>query len=271
MTSCLRTPRPRASWAALWLTLLAMGAPLHAQTTAPARPAAAPNPVIVSGTVPDEATRNAILARVRELYGADRVVDQLGVGAVAAPPDWTGYVQKMLGPQLKQISHGQISIHGNNVELKGDVASEDERLKQAAQLTAVLNPTYAVRNGLRAATPDQGLLDATLANRIIEFEPGSSVLRPAGLGILNEMAAALRKLGNKKVEVIGHTDADGPREANIALSRARAEAVRTYLGSQGIAPAMISTTGLGPDQPVAPNNTPDGRARNRRIEFKLAP
>jgi OOP family OmpA-OmpF porin len=91
------------------------------------------------------------------------------------------------------------------------------------------------------------------------------------LGILNEMAAALRKLGNKKVEVIGHTDADGPREANIALSRARAEAVRTYLGSQGIAPAMISTTGLGPDQPVAPNNTPDGRARNRRIEFKLAP
>lgn len=58
---------------------------------------------------------------------------------------------------------------------------------------------------------------------------------------------------------------------NLQLSLARAEAVRDYLGRQGISPAMITTTGLGPDQPVATNDTPEGRARNRRIEFKIAP
>lgn len=55
----------------------------------------------MSGTVPDEATRVAILSRVRELYGAERVVDQLGVGTLAAPPQWTQQVQKLLlGPDL---------------------------------------------------------------------------------------------------------------------------------------------------------------------------
>lgn len=256
---------------ALGLLLLFGSAPLRAQTSSTARSALGAAPVIVSGTVPDEPTRNAILVRVRELYGADRVVDLLGVGPVLAPPDWTGHVQKMLDAPLRQISRGQITIHGNDVDLKGDVSSEDERLRQAARLTAVLNPTYAIRNGLRAPSADQGLLDAALANRIIEFERGSSVLRPAGLNILNQMAAVLRKLGNKKVEVIGHTDGHGLREANLQLSLARAEAVRDYLGSQGISPAMITTTGLGPDQPVATNDTPEGRARNRRIEFKIAP
>lgn len=253
------------------LTVVALATLLAGPVQAQTARAPVAQPVVVSGTVPDEATRNAILARMREIYGAERVVDQLGVGAVVAPPDWTGYVQKMLSPQLKQVSRGQLDIQGNNVELKGEVANEDARQKLAADLTAVLNPTYAVRNSLRVAAPDQGLLDAALANRIIEFEPGSSVLRPAGLGILNEMAVALRKLGNKKVDVIGHTDADGPRDANVTLSLARAEAVRNYLGTQGIAAAQISTSGMGPDQPVASNATPDGRARNRRIEFRVNP
>ena len=275
MTAVLRVSRlPSRHVAAsvvLGLLLLFAGLPLRAQTPTTARAATGTAPVIVSGTVPDEATRNAILGRVRELYGAGRVVDLLGVGPVQAPPDWIGHVQKMLDPQLRQISRGQITIHGNDVDLKGDVTSEDERLRQAARLTAVLNPTYAIRNGLRAPSADQSLLDEALANRIIEFERGSSVLRPAGLNILNQMAAVLRRLGNKKVEVIGHTDGNGLRETNLQLSLARAEAVRDYLASQGISPAMITTTGLGPDQPVATNDTPEGRARNRRIEFKIAP
>lgn len=246
------------------LTMLAL--PVTAATTAPA----APNQVVVAGTVPDEATRNAILARVREVYGAERVVDQLGVGQVVAPPNWNGYVQKLVSPQLKQVSRGQLSISGNNIELKGEVANESLRQQLAADMASALNPTYAVRNALRVAAQEQSVLDATLANRIIEFEPGSSVLRPAGRGILDEMAAALLRMGSKKVEVIGHTDSQGGRETNVVLSLARADAVRGYLASKGVPPSLITTSGSGPDRPVAGNDTPEGRARNRRIEFRVS-
>jgi OOP family OmpA-OmpF porin len=249
------------------LALAALAAlPAFAQTAAPA----APNQVVVAGTVPDEATRNAILARVREIYGAERVVDQLGVGQVVAPPNWSGYVQKIVSPQLKQVSRGQLVINGNNIELKGEVTNEAQRQQLAADMATSLNPTYAVRNALRVAAQEQSVLDATLANRIIEFEAGSSVLRPAGRSILDEMAAALLKMGSKKVEVIGHTDAQGARDTNIVLSLARADAVRSYLAGKGVPPSLITTSGSGPDRPVAANDTPEGRARNRRIEFRVS-
>jgi OOP family OmpA-OmpF porin len=253
-------------WLARAAMLAALAAlPLH-EAWAQAG-AAKPNQVVVAGTVPDEATRTAILARVREIYGADRVVDQLGVGTVVAPANWSSYVQKLITPQLKQVSRGQLSVQGNNVDLKGEVASEPVRLQVAADVAAVLNPTYVVKNGLRVAVQEQSLVDKVLANRIIEFEPGSSVLRPSGIAILDEIAAVLVKLNGSKVEVIGHTDSQGGREANIGLSLARADAVRNYLASKGVAPASINTTGLGPDRPLASNATAEGRARNRRIEF----
>ncbi len=56
---------------------------------------------------------------------------------------------------------------------------------------------------------------------------------------------------------------------NVALSQARADAMKDYLVSKGIAPQQMTTTGLGPDQPVASNDTNDGRARNRCIEFRV--
>jgi len=246
--------------------LLFLGlAPAFAQTGG-----ATPNQVVVAGTVPDEATRNAILAKAREVYGAERVVDQLGVGSVVAPPNWSGYVQKLVSPQLKLVSHGQLAINGNNIELKGEVANESQRQQLAADMATSLNPTYAVRNALRVAAQEQTAVDATLANRIIEFEAGSSVLRPAGRSILDEIATTLLKLGNKKVEVIGHTDAQGARDTNVVLSLARADAVRSYLASKGVAPSLITTSGSGPDRPVAANDTPEGRARNRRIEFRIS-
>ncbi len=232
--------------------------------------APAPNQVVVSGMVPDEATRNSILSRVRELYGAERVLDQLGVGPVVAPPGWNSYVQKIVSPQLKLVSRGQLNITGNNIDLKGEVANDAQRQQIAADMGRELNPTYVIRNALRVAAVEQSVLDATLGSRIIEFEPNSSVLRPAGKGILDEMATTLLKLRGKKVEVIGHTDSLGSRESNMALSLARAEAVRAYLVGKGLAAPSLSASGSGPDRPVATNDSAQGRARNRRIEFRIS-
>ena len=113
------------------------------------------------------------------------------------------------------------------------------------------------------------MLDDALANRIIESESGSATLAPKGRAILDEMGAAMRRIGTARVQIIGHTDASGRRDTNVALSLARAQAVKAYLQQQGIAAGNMSVQGLGPDQPVADNATPEGRARNRRIEFRV--
>jgi OmpA-OmpF porin, OOP family len=152
--------------------------------------------------------------------------------------------------------------------VKGEVSNESQRQQLASDMANALNPTYTIRNGLRVSASEQGLLDQTLANRTIEFETGSATLTPQGRAILDQMAAVLAKLTTKTVEIIGHTDNAGNRASNIALSQARADTVKGYLVAKGISPQQLTTTGVGPDQPIASNDTTDGRARNRRIEFR---
>jgi len=240
------------------------------QTLVP--PIATPNPgqVLVTGTVPDEATKAGVLGRLRELYGPDKVVDQIAIGAVVSPANWNAYVQKIISPNLKMISRGQLKIDGSAVSVHGEVANEAQRQQIASNIATSLNPTYTVNNGLRVSASEQGILDSALANRIVEFESGQTTLTAVGKSILDEMAQALQKLQNRKVEIIGHTDDKGLRASNLTLSQARAEAVKMYLGSKGVDLALLSTSGQGPDRPVATNDTGEGRARNRRIEFRIA-
>lgn len=275
--------RHRMSHGACWVAAALMFhvLPALAQATRPATatparqaPAAAPNaptfPVVVSGVVPDEATRQKVLEKVREVYGADRVVDQLGVGSLVAPPNWSAHLQRMIGPDLKRVSRGQMTIRGNNVEMRGEVANEASRQEVLSRITtAINNPTYTVRNGLRVAAAGQDQVDAALANRIVEFELASSELTPLGRTTLEGLMPILRQLSNRNFEIIGHTDSQGSRSTNIALSSARADAVKTYLVSRGIKEASITTLGAGPDRPIAANETADGRARNRRIELRV--
>ena len=232
--------------------------------------ATAAGKVVVGGVVPDEATRAAILSRVRELYGADRVVDQLGVDRLAAPPNWAQQVRRVLEPGLKQVTQGQLRIRGNVVELNGTVESEAVRQQLLGQMATQLNnPTYTVRDGLRVGAPSQQLLDAALANRTIAFEIGNATLTAAGTKVLDDLVPVLRRFSGRRFEIVGHTDDSGLRESNLVLSAARAEAVKSYLSAKGVPGGDIVTSGAGPDRPIAANNSADGRARNRRIEFRV--
>ncbi|CDG83178.1 OmpA family protein [Janthinobacterium agaricidamnosum] len=242
----------------------------QAQSSIPPTATPQPGQVLVSGTVPDEASKASVLAKLRELYGADKVVDQIAVGQVALPANWNGYVQKLISPNLKQISRGQLTIDGSVVSVRGEVANEAQRQKIASDIATSLNPTYTVNNGLRVSAAEQNILDSTLANRIIEFESGKATLTPSGRAILDEMSVAMQKLKDRKVEVIGHTDNQGLRISNQNLSQARAEAVKFYLGSKGINGDLLTASGQGPDRPIASNDSAEGRARNRRIEFRMA-
>jgi OmpA-OmpF porin, OOP family len=244
--------------------------PVVAAPAAPLSAASLAGKVVVSGTVPDEATRAAILGKVRDVYGAERVVDQLGVGNLVAPPNWSAQVQKLITPELKRVNQGQLRINGNVIDVQGSVANEAYRQQVGNQLTGALsNPTYTVRNGLRVGTPGQEQLDAALANRLIEFQPGNAQLTTAGTQILDELLPVLQKFEGRRFEVHGHTDDQGARAQNLALSLARANAVRDYLVSRGIPRGQIETGGWGPDKPVANNGSIEGRARNRRIEFRV--
>lgn len=259
---------------ALTLTACLLAAfPASAQQIAPpaapvasAMPAA---PIVASGTLPDEASKTALLARLRDVYGADRVVDQLMVGPVSTPANWNEYLHKLINPDLKMVTRGQLKVDGSMVTLRGDVANEAQRQQIANNIATTLNPTYTVNNGLRVVVAEQAVLDTALGNRIIEFESGKATLADSGKAILDQMSVALLKLKDKKVEVIGHTDNAGSRASNLSLSQARAEAVKTYVASRGVAPDLVAVSGEGPDRPVADNRTAEGRARNRRIEFKV--
>jgi OOP family OmpA-OmpF porin len=242
------------------LLLCAAGA-VHAQM---------PGQIVASGTVADEASKTAVLAKLREVYGADKVLDQITIGQVTTPANWGSNVQKLITPELKQVSRGQLKIDGTSVSVRGEVANEATRQRIASDFATSLNPTYTVTNGLRVSAADQGVLDRTLANRIVEFESGQAVLTPTGKSILDEMSAAMLKLKGQKFEVIGHTDNVGLRASNQNLSQARAEAVRNYLAGKGIPAETLVASGQGPDRPVASNDTAEGRARNRRIEFRMA-
>jgi len=242
--------------------------PRSAVTSMPAPANTTPGQVVVGGKVPDEATHAAVLQRLRDTYGAANVVDQIEVGDVATPPNWSANVQKLINPELKQVHKGQLKIDGTQIDVRGEVGNEAQRQQIASDMANALNPTYTIRNGLRVSASEQGLLDQTLANRTIEFETGSATLAPEGRAILDQMAAVLVKMSTRTVEIIGHTDNSGNRASNIALSQARADAVKGYLVGKGISPQQLTTDGVGPDQPVASNDTADGRARNRRIEFR---
>jgi OmpA-OmpF porin, OOP family len=282
-----RVPTVRVLCGAVLAWAAAVQTQAQTTTPTPGRPAAAPasaavntantagrtsvqpGMVVVSGTVPDEATRQAIVTRVRELYGAARVIDQLGVGNLVAPPNWSRQVQRILSTDLRQVSRGQVSVQGNVVEVKGEVSNEAVRQSLVSQMLSELNnATYTVRNGLRVSAAGQERLDAALADRVIEFQPGSAELTTRGQAVLDELLGVLRELPGRRFEIIGHTDAVGARSTNVALSLARAESVRTYLARKGMPETLFNASGVGPDRPVASNDSAEGRARNRRIEFR---
>lgn len=226
-------------------------------------------PVVAEGVVPDQSTKAQILDRLREVYGTDRVVDLIQVESIPTPPNWGSYVADMITPGLQRISGGELEVNGQSVRVSGQVVNEAQRQQVASELSLASNSTYTVTSALETGGSGQGLLDATLGDRIIEFESGSARLTPLGEYILAEMAESMIEIGDAGVQVVGHTDDIGSRQANLALSHARAEAVREHLAGLGVPHANLSVLGKGPDEPVADNTTDEGRARNRRIQFQI--
>jgi outer membrane protein OmpA-like peptidoglycan-associated protein len=102
----------------------------------------------------------------------------------------------------------------------------------------------------------------------ILFDVNSDRIRGESYGTLKEIAGVLKENPALKVRILGHTDSDGDAPANLELSKRRAEAVKNTLAAEfGIEAARMETDGLGESKPAASNDTPAGKANNRRVEF----
>ncbi len=102
----------------------------------------------------------------------------------------------------------------------------------------------------------------------IEFKTGKAVLTSGSMKLLDAMAELMNHYPNTKWTIDGYTDNVGKAESNLALSEKRAEAVADYLVKKGVSADNLYTNGYGQENPVADNNTPDGRQQNRRVEIK---
>jgi len=110
----------------------------------------------------------------------------------------------------------------------------------------------------------------TLSGSVL-FATGKSDLLRIAQDKLNQVATALNDQGFKSIEVLGYTDSVGSAADNDALSLRRAQAVRDYLVTRGVPSEKATAKGLGSSNPVASNNTADGRAENRRVEIVVSP
>ena len=103
----------------------------------------------------------------------------------------------------------------------------------------------------------------------LEFETGSSVIKSSSYKGLDKLAEALRDNSDWSIKLSGYTDSSGALAKNIQLSQDRADAVKLYLERKGVAGNRIIAVGYGPENPIASNNTAEGRAKNRRVEIQI--
>ncbi len=143
------------------------------------------------------------------------------------------------------------------------VASSLADKKAAAIAAAKALPA----TGPLAAAACQTALSGLAAGENVKFETGSAKVSDELKALIGRINATLARCAETKIEVAGHTDTVGDAAANKALSQRRAEAVVALLKSGGADAARLTATGYGQEKPIASNDTPEGRAENRRIEF----
>lgn len=103
----------------------------------------------------------------------------------------------------------------------------------------------------------------------LQFESGKATLKPESYNLMDDLVEIMRLKPKMNIMVCGHTDSDGDDANNLVLSQNRADAVKKYLTSKGIAASRIKAVGYGETKPIADNSTESGKAQNRRTEIKV--
>jgi OmpA-OmpF porin, OOP family len=112
------------------------------------------------------------------------------------------------------------------------------------------------------------ITEGKLVTNGIYFDSGSDIIKPESYGTIKEIANILKENPTIKVKIVGHTDSDGNPASNLTLSQKRAESVKNFLVKEfTIDGTKLTTEGKGQTEPLSPNNSPENKANNRRVEF----
>jgi outer membrane protein OmpA-like peptidoglycan-associated protein len=171
---------------------------------------------------------------------------------------------EQLAQANQQISAQNQAMQAQQAALQGEVQRRQEAEKRASDAAATLAKLASVKQEPRGMV-------ITLSGSVL-FASGKSELLPSAQAKLDQIGTALTEQDPESTMVVeGHTDSQGAEQFNQQLSQRRAESVRSYLISRGIASDRITAEGHGLSQPVADNGTPEGRANNRRVEIVVKP
>jgi len=227
----------------------------------------------LSGYVPDNNAHAALVAAAGRKFFNEKVVDNLKA-SVGAPSGFAAAVVPALGA-LSRLSTGTLVVSDREVKLSGDAlydaaatqvrAGPGRDFPQGFQYKAEISvkPAAAPVDG----TVCQQLFSELLSKGSIRFEPARAVIDPDSAGLLDRLIETALRCPAAMIEIAGHTDTDGDDASNQALSEKRAQAVADYLVKAGLPPDRFTAVGYGSTQPVAGNDTDEGKAQNRRIEF----
>lgn len=222
-------------------------------------------PIVLKGGVPADATAAYFGVIAGDVPTAD-LLTQTGF-----PADFITNGTAGLNV-LTAVNEGRLGFDGTRWWLRGMV--EDAALRDSLAATIASLPNGAEWSVfIGVLTPLEICRDrvAELERRnAIIFESGSATLADASMPVIDELAVDLNICPAASVHVEGHTDADGAEDLNLALSVARAEAVVEALIQRDVNLERLYAEGYGESQPIADNETRDGKAANRRIAFSIA-
>ena len=226
----------------------------------------------LTGYVPDNNAHAALVAAAGRKFFNEKVVDNIKA-SLGAPSGFANAVVPALGA-LSRLSTGTLVVSDREVKLSGDAFYD----AAAAQIRAGLKdfpqgwqfkadisvkPASAPVDG----TVCQQLFSGLLAKGKIRFESGRATIDPDSAGLLDRLIETALRCPSANIEIAGHTDADGEDGFNQALSEKRAQAVMDFLVKAGLPAERFTAMGYGSTQPVASNDTDEGKAQNRRIDF----
>lgn len=237
------------------------------------------NDLTLTGVLPTEAAKTSFLNAVKGVFGLSvNVIDNLTVRDGVSIPDLSG-----LGAALKpdvDIPDFAWKVEGDTITLTGTVPSEDVKAAaEAAAKTAwpdakidnqiiVAGATPAAPAPNRCADVQADIND--LLKTPINFATDGFAVADSSQGQLTQIAQKIKDCPDARVAVKGFTDNTGNDAINQPLSENRAKAVADFLVSQGIAAGNVTSQGFGSANPVASNDTPEGKAQNRRVEIAVS-
>jgi len=222
--------------------------------------------VVLNGWVRSEEQRDRVLARANAAYS--NVVDRTVRIAAGAPNDWEKVLNQNID-DLKLLDKGRFDMTDTKYRITGMVGSQDVN----AAVTARASKFRGYEGSASITSPNavatcQAQLDDLKRGKKINFAYDKAEIRGAeSFDLLNALATAANECPELKINIEGHTDADGSETYNQRLSEARANLVVAYLSENGVERNRMTAIGVGETNPIGDNSTDAGKAQNRRIEF----